>query len=106
MKAVGQGGGWEYAVGFTGDVELGVIRIAMKMNVVFPEDVTKGEKIDQKKHGAKNRTLRNTRSDREGMRDEGLQLNKLGAVGKVGTEPGEGNTSDANDGKSVHKDRV
>jgi len=44
----------------------------MKMDVVFPKDVTKGQKIDQKKHGAKNRTLWCTRCDRDGMRDEGL----------------------------------
>lgn len=70
METVGEGGRWESGVWLTGNVELGVIRVAVKVNVVFPEYVTEWEKIDDEEQGAEDRTLRNTGSDRKGARGE------------------------------------
>lgn len=57
-----------------------MICVAVEVNVVFAENVTKRKKIEYEKHGTKDRTLRNTSRDGEGMGGERLELKELSAV--------------------------
>lgn len=50
-QAVSKGRGWESGVGFSGEAELGVIRVAVKIYTVFLADIIKGEEICDEQQG-------------------------------------------------------
>jgi len=55
-----KGRGWESRGGFTGEVELGVIRIAVKTDVVLAEDVAEGKEVNDEEEGPQDRALWHT----------------------------------------------
>ena len=55
--AVSKGGGWKRGGGFGGEIELGVIGITVKMDVVFTEDIAKGKEVDDEEKGPQDRSL-------------------------------------------------
>lgn len=67
----------EAVTGFTGQVELDVIRVAMELYVVFTENIAKGEDANNEEVGAQDRTLGYTSGYRGRMGNEGFELNKL-----------------------------
>lgn len=75
---------------------MGVIRVAVKMNIVFAKDVTKWEDVDDEEKWPQDRALWHTGRNRENVRFVGFELKELSATGKIGGEPGEGSVSNAN----------
>ena len=55
----------------------------MKLNMKFPENVTKRQKINNKQEGAKDRALGNTTGDWRGGGSQVLDLNKLCATREI-----------------------
>ena len=49
--AICEGGGQEGGRRFSGEVELGVIGIAVEVDVEFPEDVAEGEEVNDEEEG-------------------------------------------------------
>ena len=49
----------------------------MEEDVVFPEDLTEGEDVDDEEDGAKDRTLGDARSDRGGTGAVGTDFDEL-----------------------------
>lgn len=94
-EAINQGGGREDGVGFGREVELGVIREAVKRNIKFTENKAKGKEVCNEKEGTQDRALGDTRGDRGGMGTEGFELDELSAVREIGMEPDKGDASDA-----------
>ena len=49
-------------------MKLGIVSIAVELNMKFPENVSKGQKVNCEQEGAKNRALGNTAGDWRGAR--------------------------------------
>lgn len=54
----------EGGFGFAGEVELGVICIAMEADAVFVENITKGKEVNDKEKGPQDRALGHTSGNR------------------------------------------
>lgn len=48
---MGKTGGCELGSGFSGEVELSVIRGTLKIDYVFTKDITKGKKVNDEEEG-------------------------------------------------------
>ena len=57
---MGEGGGWESGVWFTGKIELGVIHEAVKINTIFTEDIAEGEEVYDEEEGPQDGALGHT----------------------------------------------
>lgn len=66
MQTGTEGGGWEGGSGFGGNVELGVVRVTVEMDVIFTENQTKWDEIYDEKNRAKDRALGNTGGEGDG----------------------------------------
>lgn len=58
--AVSKGGGWEVASEFTGEVELVVICITVKIDAQFTEDIVNGQKVNDEEERPEDRALGHT----------------------------------------------
>lgn len=56
---------WNWWVWCPGNVELGVIRKVVEMEMEFMESITKGEEVDDEKNWPQDRALGDTSSDKE-----------------------------------------
>ncbi len=54
---MGEGGGRESGVWFTGKIELGVIREAVEVDTIFAEDIAEGEEVYDKEEGPQDGAL-------------------------------------------------
>ena len=80
---------------FGGEVKLGVVGVAVKMEAMAAEDLTKGEDVDYEKERAKHRALGDTVGDRGYDGFAIVYGEELMSVRKVGCEPGESSTSNS-----------
>ena len=84
--------------GLGGNVKLGVIGIAVKVETVVAYDVSKGKHVEDEEEGAKHRTLGNTLGDWGCVGLGFVYADELVAVGEVRFEPGKGGASDVKGG--------
>ena len=76
------GEGW--VVGGVGaEVDLGVVGIAVEVQVEVAEDLTKGENVDDEKEGTEYRALGNTLCDRGCGRGAVIEGDEMRSVGEV-----------------------
>ena len=73
--------------GFGGEIELGVVGVAVKVQIEIADDVTKGKDIADEKKGTEDRTLRNAVRDRGEGGGVAREGDELLSVGEVGGEP-------------------
>lgn len=59
-EVVSEGRGREGGIWFGGDIDLGVIPMTVKVNIVFMKNVTKRQYVNDKKQGTQDRTLWHT----------------------------------------------
>ena len=76
------------------EVDLGVVSIAVEVQVEVAEYLTKREDVDDEEEGAKYGALGNTLSDCGCGRGVVVERDEMGSVGKVGVEPAECSTFD------------
>ena len=89
------GGGGD---GCGGEVELCVVGVAVEMEAMAAEDLTKGKDVEDKQERAKHRALGDTVGDRGCDGVAVVYGDELMSVREVGREPGEGCSSDTEGG--------
>lgn len=89
---------------FTRKVELAIIRIVVKTDVEFTEDMAEGEEVGDEEEGPQDGALGHTGGDWGGDGHKEFELNELSAVFEVGVEPAKGDKSDAKWGEFTEED--
>lgn len=62
----------ESRVWFSGQVKLGVVDITVKLNIIFTENVSKWEEVNNEKEGPKDRPLGHPSRQTKRLRGEGF----------------------------------
>lgn len=70
-------------IGFIGEVELGVICVTFKVNVVPAKDLANGKEVNDKEEGPQERPLRHTVGYGGWFGNKKLKLDKLSAARKI-----------------------
>lgn len=73
---------------------MGIISIAVKLETMTADDVTKGKHVEDEEEGAQHRTLGDTLGDEGCVGFAVVDADELVTVGEVRFEPGEGSASD------------
>jgi len=93
-EAIGDSGVGGRGDGFSGDVELNIIGIAVKIETMVANDIAKGKQVYYEEERTKHRTLGDALRQRSSGGGAVVSVDELLSVSEIRSEPGEGSAGD------------